>query len=86
MIFAVYIVLFLGLLIAGLNALPDASSLSLPFVSSLSSIIQYMMTWNFLLPISELFSALLLVVAYEVFVWGWHVFLQVVRWVKPSGG
>lgn len=77
MTFAIYIVLFLGFFVAGLNILPDAGALDGGISAAFSTIIGYMKAWNFLLPISELLAAVSLALTFELFVWGWHAF----RWI-----
>lgn len=82
MTFAIYIFLSLGLLTAILNVLPVAGPSLAAFFESMVLVFGYMKAWNFLLPISEMFICLGVVIAYEVGVWGVHALLAAYKWVR----
>jgi len=69
---AIFIVLFLGFLVAGLNILPVAGGLSVSISSAIAIIIGYMKAWNFFFPITELFICFGIVMTIEIVIWGWH--------------
>jgi len=82
MSFAIFIVLILGLFIALLNVLPLATSLSFSFTPAVVLITGYMRSWDFLFPIHELFSCVLIVITFELSVWGWHAGYRVVKFIR----
>jgi len=77
MTFAIYIILFIGLFLGVLNILPVAGVLNPAFASSVIVIIGYMKAWNFLLPISDLFICVGIVISFELVVWAWHA----LKWI-----
>jgi len=82
MTFAIFIILFFGLFIAVLNALPLAGALSPSISSSIILIVGYMKAWNFLFPITELLQCVLLVVAFELAIWVWHALKWVLHLIR----
>jgi len=85
MTFAIFIVLALGLFVGLLNFLPVAQSLPSEFASSIIYVIGTMKAWDFLLPITELFVCVGIVVTYEVAIWTYlHVAIPVVKFVRGS--
>lgn len=84
MTFAIYIVLFLGFLVAGLNLLPTAGLLTSGIGDAFNLIIGYMKAWNFILPISELLACVLIAIGFELFVWGWVAFKWVVHVLRGT--
>jgi len=84
MTFAIFIVLVFGLFIAGLNILPTGGASVEAFTDGFSLIVGTMKAWDFLLPISEMFICLGIVVTYEVLVWGVHATFRVINWVRGT--
>jgi len=84
MTFAIFIVLVLGLFIAVLNALPVATAFSPAFSSSVLIIIGYMKAWNFLLPITELFVCVGIVLAFELAIWFWHAIKWTIHFIRGT--
>lgn len=84
MTFAIFIVLFLGLLVTGLNFLPDATALNDSFASSLHLIVGTMKAWNFMFAISDLFVCLTIVLTFEAIVWGWHAIKWMLHIIRGS--
>jgi len=68
MIFAVFIVLILGVMVAFLNLLSDASFPN-PTIDAITSsihlVVGYMKSWNFIFAIDSLFLALGVVLTFE---------------------
>lgn len=82
MTFAIFIIVFLALFLAVLNVLPVASPLPTAFVTSVDSIVGYMMSWNFLIPIQELLFCVGIIIGVEVSIWFWKAFkwlLHIIR-------
>jgi len=84
MTFAIFIVLILGLFIAGLNVLPTAASLGFSFEPAVETLIGYMNAWNWMFPVHELLICVGIVIAYEVAVWVWHVLWRVIKFIRGS--
>jgi len=68
MIFAAFIILVLGMFIAGLNILPVADPFNTGIVTSINLIVGYMKAWNFIFPISEIFIVAGLSTTYYVII------------------
>jgi len=82
---AIFLILFFAFLVAVLNWLPDAGSLSDNFINSYSSIIGTMKAWNFILPINELLICVGFVIAYEILMWSWFKVLGPITRIIRGG-
>jgi len=82
MTFAVFIVLVLGVFIALLNVLPTAAALGFSFQPAVATIAGYMMAWNFMFPIAELFTFLKLFIALEIGIWVWKVSIGTIKFIR----
>lgn len=82
MTLAIFILLFLGLLIAVLNFLPTASVVTPAFLTSIATMVGYMKGWNTLFPISELFICVGIIVAYELIIFGWRALNWVMKYIR----
>lgn len=82
MTFAIYIVLIMGMVIGGLNVLPDASSLGTNFTNSIQIIIGYSKAFNFLLPVNETLICVGLVLVYEFIFWSWHWTIKIIKFFR----
>jgi len=80
---AIFLVLFMALLVGALNWLPIATPTDSLLLSGWTYLIGNMKAWNWLLPITEVFYAVGIVIAYEILVWSWfHVIVPVVRTIR----
>jgi len=70
---------FYLLLITGLNYLPPAQPLPTEFVNGIHLMFQYLRGLNFLVPIDQIFAALLVVLSYIAFVWIFEIVLWVIH-------
>lgn len=84
MTFALYIVLVIGLLIGGLNILPNASDLPPTIIASISTVIGYVKAFNFILPVGETILAVTIILIYEFFMWGWHATVGIIKFFRGS--
>jgi len=82
MTFAVFIVLILGFLIAILNYLPTAGVLPINIANAIYVMVGYLKAWNWLLPVSELLTAIKVVIGYEVIVWAWHTLVKIAKYLR----
>lgn len=82
MTFAIFIIIFLALFLAVLNALPVADTLPTAFTTSVDTIVGYMLSWNFLIPIQELLFCVGIIIVVELSIWFWKAFkwlLHIIR-------
>lgn len=84
MTFAIFIGLFLVLFVAFLNWLPVAGGLDSGISAAIFTIIGSMKAWNFIFPISELFTCVLIILAYEVLYWGYKAVLGAVHLIRGT--
>lgn len=82
MTFAIFIVLIFGVLVALLNALPNVSSFGFDAGYTISAIIAYARSWDFLLPIHETILVTLAVISIDVAIWIWHASWRVIKFLR----
>lgn len=82
MTFAFFIILILGLFVAGLNALPVAVPISAGFLSSITMMAGYLKAWDWLLPVTELIISLKIVLGYELTVWLMIATWRVIKFIR----
>lgn len=83
MIFAVFIVLVLGLFIAILNLLPAVTAFPIDATSAFAYIIGIAKGWDLLFPIHEMIFLLIsVIIPFEVAVWVWHTLRKVASFVR----
>lgn len=85
MTFAIFIFLFLALLLTGLNLLPEAQPISENIQAGLEMIIGYMMAWNFLIPINELLICVGIIITIEFSIWFWKALKWVFNIIRGTG-
>lgn len=74
----IYTILIIGLLIAGLNIIPDTSSYPLPteITTAIFYFVGLLKSWNWLLPITTLLQCLGIILGYELLIWAWFKVLS----------
>jgi len=82
MTFAIFIILVFGVFIGLLNILPNITAFPVDGANALGSIIAFMKTWDFLLPITELMILAGVVITIEVSIWVWHMSMKVVKFLR----
>jgi len=82
MTFAIFIVLIFGVFVALLNILPPVATFGFAIGPALTLVIGYMKAWNFLFPVQEILVLVLLVIAFEVGIWTWHVSWRVIKFLR----
>jgi len=81
----IYIMLTLGLAIAGLNIIPSISTYPLPYemTSAIQYFIQILKNWNWLFAIDTLFQAVILILGYELLIWSWfHILVPTIKFIR----
>lgn len=82
MTFAIYIILVLGVFIGLLNILPTATSLGINFQPAISTLAGYMMSFDFIFPIHELFLFLKLFIYLEIAIWTWKISIGIIKFLR----
>jgi len=82
MTFAIFIILVLGVFIGLLNVLPPVSAFPIDGGNALGSIVAFMKTWDFLLPVTEIMVLGGIVVAVELSIWVWRISMKVIRFIR----
>jgi len=82
MIFAVFIILILGLFIGFLNILPVAGALSFSFEPAVESIVGFLRAWDWLFPIHELLAYLVIFIGLEIALWTLRQLRSVVKFIR----
>ncbi len=74
------LILFVGLLFQGLATILPDTALSTDIVSALNSVGYAINAFSYILPVSAIFNALLIVIGYEGIMWLYHATLWI--WKK----
>jgi len=82
MTFAIFIILILGLFIGGLNILPTMGDSGTTITNSIILLVGWLKTWDFFLPVSEVFQALRIVLIYELVTWGMIATWRTIRFIR----
>ena len=81
----IYIILCLGLIIGGLNIIPPISNYPLPIemTNAVTYFIAILKSWNWLFAIDTLFQCVILIISYEILIWGWfHILAPLIKLIR----
>jgi len=84
---AIWLVLSLGLIITGINFLPNATGADLPqgMTVAISYFIKILKGWNWLFAIDTLLLAVGIVLAYEIIIWTWfHILVPLIKLLRGT--
>jgi len=84
---AIFLFLAIGLIVAGLNFLPDTTGNDLPIEMSNAVVyfVQIMKGWNWLFAIDTLFTCVGIVLIYEIIIWTWfHILKPLIKLLRGS--
>jgi len=82
---AIFLILFFGFFVAILNYLPLADPANSELLNAVYYFVGIMKAWNWLFPISELFTCVGIVIGYQILVWTWfHVLVPVTARIRGS--
>lgn len=82
--FGLWFLAIMTTFIVALNLLPVASALPFPVSSAFATIVSFMKTWNFILPITEILSMVIIITSVHLAVWTFRVLWKVVHWLRGS--
>jgi len=84
MTFAIFFVLILGLFIGGLNLLPTIGDSGTAVTNGIILLTGWLKTWNFILPVDEVFQALRIVLWYEIVTWGMVATWRIIKFLRGN--
>lgn len=84
MTFILFLLAFGAFMLVVLNLLPVSTPLPQPFVDSFNTIVGSMKAWDFIFPITELLTLVVLVTAFHVVVLLFKLFRWIIHVVRGS--
>lgn len=82
--FGLWFLAVLTAFVVFLNLLPVASTLPFAFSSSVATIVSFMKTWNFILPITEILLMVSVITTIHLAVWAFRVGWKIIHWLRGS--